>query len=187
MQWHLPATLAPALLAASLLLGSVPAAAHPILEVENPAPNDMLTPGSMVMQGIAYDHDATQGAGVDKVSIFVCPRGDGGQYLGDATLGLPANTRLPSDQFANSGWLLKTPPLKGSGEHRSLCVFARSSATGTETLVRIPVTIGELRPRQSEEVVAQPAEDTASGPLPSAGGGGEISAPPGGGDAGPDE
>src|SRR2546421_5033149 len=62
-------------------------AAPPTLVVANPSPGDMLTPGALVMQGVAFDTVATEGIGVDRVSVFIGERDYGGAYLGDAALG----------------------------------------------------------------------------------------------------
>ena len=45
-------------------------------------------------------------------------------------------------QFAQAGWRIRTPVLKGSAE-RDLTVYARSSVTGIERVEVIPVVIGE--------------------------------------------
>jgi hypothetical protein len=131
--------------AAALWLSALPAAAHPTIEVANPHANDRVIAGSVVMQGVAYDHDATQGAGVDRVSVRIC--GPGGPHLGEAVLGLPSTMSVAKGdpQYANAGWKL-TVVLKGAGDLRDLCVTARSSVTGTETLMRIPITIGTAPP-----------------------------------------
>jgi hypothetical protein len=131
--------------AAAFWLGASPVAAHPTIDVANPQPNDRVIAGSFVMEGVAYDHDATQGTGVDRVSVRIC--GLGGMHLGDAVLGLPSTMSVDKgdSQYANAGWKL-TAALKGAGDMRDLCVTARSSVTGTETLVRIPIIIGTAPP-----------------------------------------
>jgi hypothetical protein len=177
LMFRLSATLA---LASSLAVTAMPAAAHPTVEVGNPQPKDRVIPGSLVMHGVAYDHDATQGTGVDQVSIFICPRGEGGQYLGDATLGVPSNMPMPAAQFASAGWVFKTPALKGAADERTLCVFARSSVTGTETLVRIPITIGDKPPRHTEDAVGPaPQRGPGSPTTPGTGDTGAVPSTPG--------
>jgi hypothetical protein len=160
---RLGATLA---LASGLAVTALPAAAHPTVEVGNPQPYDRVIPGSLVMHGVAYDHDARQGTGVDQVSIFICPRGEGGQYLGEASLGMPSNMPTPAAQFASAGWVFKTPALKGAADERTLCVFARSSVTGTETLVRVPITIGDKPPRHTEDAVGPAPQPGPGSPTP---------------------
>jgi hypothetical protein len=147
--------------AGTVWLGALPAAAHPVIDVANPRPNDRVIPGSLVMEGVAYDHDARQGAGVDRVSVRIC--GQDGQFLGDALLGLPSTMSVQHGdaQFANAGWKL-TAALKGAGDIREMCVTARSSVTGTETLIRIPITIGTKPPPPPERPAAA-AGGAASG------------------------
>jgi hypothetical protein len=115
----------------------------PTLVVANPSAGDMLTPGAITMQGVAFDTTATNGIGVDRVSVFLGDRDAGGIFLGDATLGAPATAPVPSDQFALAGWTLETPALKGVGDTNDLHVYARSAVTGQETMLDIPVSIGE--------------------------------------------
>jgi hypothetical protein len=79
---------------------------------------------------------------VDRVSVFLDNRDEGGIYLGDATLG--ASTPMPSEpaQFALAGWTLTTPALQGVGDGHTLFIYARSAMTGEESVVQIPITIG---------------------------------------------
>jgi hypothetical protein len=109
------------------------AQAGPTLVVENPSPGAMLALGKLEMQGMAFDPVATMGSGVDRVSVFLDNRDEGGMFLGDATLAAPATV----------DWTLLTPVLKGTGDGHSLFVYARSAVTGDETVVKIPVTIGD--------------------------------------------
>jgi hypothetical protein len=110
-------------------------------------------------------------------------------------------------QFAMAGWKLAVN-LKGAGEQRELCVTARSGVTGTETLMRIPITIGWTPPPPPEPPAA-PARATPGSPenagpdVPEPGetgtgtggittpapgnGGGTTTPPPGGDEGGPDE
>jgi hypothetical protein len=88
--------------------------------------------GELEMQGEAFDPVATTGSGVDRVSVFLDNRDEGGMFLGDATLAAPTS----------DGWTLLTPVLKGVRDGHSLFVYARSAVTGDETVVKIPVTIG---------------------------------------------
>ena len=121
-----------ALLAVPVTAASAQAQPGPTLVVENPNPGDMLTLGKLEMQGEAFDPVATTGSGVDRVSVFLDNRDEGGMFLGDATLAAPTS----------DGWTLLTPVLKGVGDGHSLFVYARSAVTGDETVVKIPVTIG---------------------------------------------
>jgi hypothetical protein len=135
---------------ALLGIAAGPVLAHPdppgpTLDVANPGPGEMLTPGVMIIEGIAYDDNAEQGVGVDRVAVFLGDRDEGGQFLGDARLGLPNPQGVEGGdpQFARAGWRLRTPVLKGDGQERDLVVYARSSVSGAETVEVIPVTMGE--------------------------------------------
>jgi hypothetical protein len=99
----------------------------------------------MIIDGVAYDDNAEAGAGVDRVSVFLGDRDEGGEFLGNAALGLhnPQAVEGGDPQFADAGWRLRTPVLKGGGQQRDLTVYARSSVSGMETTVTIPVIMGE--------------------------------------------
>jgi hypothetical protein len=115
----------------------------PTLVVSNPNPGDRVTPGSLMIQGVAFDPVATTGIGVDRVSVFLDDRDTGGLHLGDATLGAPNVMTTEPAQFASAGWALTTPALKGAGDQHILFVYARSAVTGEETVTQIPVFIGD--------------------------------------------
>jgi hypothetical protein len=68
-----------------------------------------------MFQGVAFDPAAHGASGVDRVAIFLDPRDQGGQYLGDAMLG--PNVR------------------------HLITVYAHSSVTGQETSRSVPITI----------------------------------------------
>jgi hypothetical protein len=167
--------------AAAFWLSALPAAAHPTIDVGNPQPGDRIIAGSLVMEGVAYDHDARLGAGIDRVSVRIC--GPGGPYLGDAVLGLPSTISVDKGdaQYANAGWKL-TAALRGAGDMRDLCVTARSSVNGTETLVRIPITIGTAPPPPGRP--ADTATDIAHDPASGAGAGGTPTGDTGASDIG---
>ena len=135
-------------LAIVALVGATPASAKdvpkgPTLEVANPSPGAMLETGAMTIEGVAYDPVATEGIGVDRVSVFLDDRDAGGMFLGDAKLGQPTFMPTEGVQLPNAGWMLLTPALKGTGDGHMLYVYAHSGVTGDETVLRIPVTIGE--------------------------------------------
>jgi hypothetical protein len=163
---------------AAFWLGAVPALAYPTLIVANPHPNDRVITGSLVMQGVAYDPDSADGPGIDRVSVRICGRD--GNHLGDAVLGLlsPVSVEKGDPRFANAGWKA-TILLKGAGEVRSLCVSAVSSYDSEETVVRIPLTIGETppappgpKPEPETVVIGAPSEGPEPA-TPTTGTGGE--------------
>jgi hypothetical protein len=102
-----------------------------VLSIANPQPGDLLPRGKVVMQGLAFDRAATNGSGVDRVSVFLDDRDTGGQHVGDATLGQPG---------ANG--FTVTADLSRAGGGHTLFVYARSAVSGHETVVSFPVTIG---------------------------------------------
>jgi hypothetical protein len=104
-----------------------PPPAPPILDVANPHPNDRI-PAGLDMRGVAYDPLAAQGSGIDRVQLFLEDREKGGTHLGDANLGTSIT----------NGWeiVVSVPP----GPH-NLFVYARSSETGLESVVSIPVEV----------------------------------------------
>src|SRR5690349_1805582 len=81
---------------------------------------------SLMMEGVAFDPLATEGNGVDRVSVFLDDRDMGGQFLGDAKLGAPNFAPSETAQFANAGWVLTTPALAGRGDSHELFIYARS-------------------------------------------------------------
>lgn len=122
----------PALVAPPPPAAALPAAAQPgpslVLSVDNPQPNDLVPRGRLAMSGRAFDRSATQGSGIDKVSLFLDDRDSGGQHLGDATLAQAKFTITADFSRANPG-------------KHMLFVYARSSLNGREINVNFPITI----------------------------------------------
>lgn len=113
----------------------------PYVAVSNPVPGDSLAVGGLDMQGKAFDPSATpdQGAGIDHVQIFLEDRDRGGLHLADARLGLTNSAAAPDSQFALAGWeaIVNLP----AGFH-TLFIYARSSVTGKESAIHVPVRVG---------------------------------------------
>jgi hypothetical protein len=103
--------------------------AAPILQLANPSTGDVLSTGDVIIQGMAFDPAATQGAGIDRVELFLDSREDGGLLLGS---GVPSG-RLFSITAKLSNSL--------NGGH-NLVAYARSSVTGEETIVSVPMFVG---------------------------------------------
>ncbi|HYR16119.1 MAG TPA: hypothetical protein VEQ67_18165, partial [Mycobacterium sp.] len=120
--------------AAPSIVAALPPTTQPgpslVLSVANPQPNDLLPRGKYVMQGLAFDRAANTGSGVDKVSVFVEDRDAGGQLVGDAILGQPGAT----------GFTV-TADLSRAGGGHTLFVYARSSVSGRETAVSVPIVV----------------------------------------------
>jgi len=114
---------------------ALPATTQPgpslVLSVGNPQPGDLVPRGRLVMQGLAFDRAASQGSGVDKVSVFLDDRDTGGQHLGDATLGQPNA----------AGFTISADFSRASGKH-TLFAYARSSVTGREAVLSFPISVG---------------------------------------------
>jgi polysaccharide biosynthesis protein PslG len=129
-----PVIARPAANGAAAPAAALPAIIQPgpslVLSVGNPQPNDSLPRGKYVMQGLAFDRAASNGSGIDRVSVFVDDRDAGGQHVGDAVLGQPVAT----------GFSATIDLSRASGAH-TLFVYARSSVTGKEAIVNFPVTI----------------------------------------------
>jgi hypothetical protein len=152
-----------AVLVASLSVGALPVAAAqttpeaPVLDVANPSAGDTLLVGKTVIEGIAFDPGATQGAGIDKVTFFLdASREQGGEVLGDATLGTPNPLAAPDAQFATAGFTF-TMPVVHMGSHQ-LYVYGHSTVTGKERVVAIPFVVGQTDAPKIEEVT--PASTT---------------------------
>jgi len=105
----------------------------PTLRVFNPQTSDLLSHGLYVIQGLAFDATAQGSTGIEHVQVFLDPRDEGGQFLGAATLGLPA----AGGPF---GFELVAPLPDRAGGH-ILSIYARSAVSGVETSVSIPITI----------------------------------------------
>lgn len=123
-------SVAPAAPASTSALQSGAVNSAPVLSLANPSAGDVLPVGDIIIQGVAYDPTATQGAGIDRVDLFLDNRDSGGMILGSAT---PA---------ADHTFKLKvTLPSTANGGH-TVFAYAHSSATSQETVVSVPVFVG---------------------------------------------
>ena len=121
---------APAPAAAASLPAAVQTGPSLVLSVGNPQPGDQLPRGKYVMQGLAFDRSSRSGSGIDKVSVFVDDRDNGGQHVGDGIVGQPVANGFSA-----------TVDLSRVNGTKNLYVYARSSVTGKETVVNFPVTV----------------------------------------------
>jgi hypothetical protein len=119
---------------------SVNLAAQMYLDVGNPAPADTVHVGRYMIEGIAFDSAAEQGAGIERIDIFLDNRDTGGVLIGSAQMGAPSP--VPADpQLSDAGWNAQvTIPRALMGPH-TLFVYALSAITGGELVVGIPVTV----------------------------------------------
>jgi hypothetical protein len=134
-------------LVVALGVGVLPASAAqtnesaPVLDVANPNAGDTLLTGKTIIQGVAYDPIASTGIGVDRVAFFLdASREDGGEILGEATLGTTNPLAASETQFADAGFTF-TLPVVHSGNHQ-LYVYGHSEVTGMERVVAIPFVVG---------------------------------------------
>jgi hypothetical protein len=113
------------------------------VQLLNPNPGDAFAPGSFILQGVAFDPSApaTAGTGIDSVNVFLDDRDQGGTMLGSATLGLPNPLPTMGSQFPTAGFTLNTLLPNRKGLH-TLVIYAHSTVTGNETVLRVPIKIG---------------------------------------------
>jgi len=139
--------------------GDVPTTG-PTVVILAPSPGALLAPESTLTVA-AFDCHADTGIGVDKVSIFLGLRGDGGILLGDAQAGAPTGVRVvPATQFGLAGWTLSVPSAVSSMSNAQvLSVYAHSTVSGKETQLTIPIKIAQ---------VAAPAQPVPTAPDPPA-------------------
>jgi hypothetical protein len=102
----------------------------PVLSLANPSAGDLLSTGDVIIEGTAFDPSATDGAGIDRIDLFLDSRGSGGTSLGTGT------------PEANHTFRIKASvPSNASGGH-TFYVYARSSVTGQEAVASVPVFVG---------------------------------------------
>jgi hypothetical protein len=129
------------------------------LEVENPAPGDLLPVGGYVMSGFAFDPTtaADQGSGISSVQVFLDDPNQGGFIVGQT--GADTSPRIGNgfglasarasafgERFANAGFHLTVQiPPSASGSQHAVFVLALSR-TGRVGSIAIPVIVGNLTP-----------------------------------------
>ena len=135
--------------------GDVPTTG-PTVVILAPSPGALLAPESKLTVA-AFDCHADTGIGVDKVAIFLGLRGEDGIHLGDAQGGAPTGVRVvPATQFGSAGWTLSVPSaVVNMSNAQVLSVYAHSTVSGKETVLSIPIKIGQI---------AAPAQPAPSAP-----------------------
>ena len=109
--------------------------AAPVLSVANPSAGGVLPVGDLIVEGQAFDPSVDSGSGVDSVELFLDSRDSGGISLGS---GVPGDNGAPNGRT----FVIKANiPSTANGGH-DFVVYARSAATGEETIVSTPVFIG---------------------------------------------
>src|SRR6266849_6694147 len=139
--------------------GDVPTTGPTVVMLTH-SPGALLAPDSKLTVA-AFDCHADTGIGVDKVSIFLGLRGEGGIHLGDAQGGAPTGVRVvPASQYGSAGWTLSVPSTVSSMPNAQvLSVYAHSTVSGKETQLTILIKIGQ---------VAAPAQPAPTAPDPPA-------------------
>ena len=140
--------LGPVTAAAALAFGTLPALAQTApttgstecsgirFELANPDPGSMVEPGAYVVQGVAMDSRASEAPGIDRVDIFLDSREAGGINLGTAVPGTTTGPFGP-DSFQTT---IDLPDMVGGHD---LVAYARSSFNGAESVISVPIAIGE--------------------------------------------
>jgi mono/diheme cytochrome c family protein len=105
------------------------------LELGNPSPDSLVSPGRLVVEGRAVDVRAQQGSGIDRIDFFLDSRSDGGRFIGTTTPG-----EAPGSAPTSFRTTVSLPNLVGGHD---LVAYARSAVTSQESVVSIPIALGE--------------------------------------------
>jgi len=115
-------------------------AAQMYLEVSNPSGGDSIHVGGYMMEGMAFDRAADEGAGIDHVEIFLDNRDTGGVLIGSGQMG--AASPVPDDpQLAEAAWSAQVNVPRNMIGPRTMFVYTMSAITGGELVVGIPITV----------------------------------------------
>jgi hypothetical protein len=108
--------------------------------IQTPSAGDVLAPDSNVnVTGIAYDTTATDGSGIDRVSIYLGDRDAGGTFWGNALLGQANPAAGSNSQLANAGYSLRSPSLPKQSGSRSIFAYAHSRVSNSEGVQEVPI------------------------------------------------
>lgn len=105
------------------------------LELSNPSPGGSIFDGNMVVQGIAYDTEATEGPGVDRVTLFLDNRDQGGIFLGAAVPQTTASAWSESTAFTGRQFRCRT---KLAGTRCGSTLTRRLPGTIRQSICRLP-------------------------------------------------
>lgn len=129
---------------------AAPGVAHPVLQIQTPtALATVHSTRPFTARGFAYDAAASpaQGAGIDRVQLYLDGDRKTGLYIGDATLGsFDQFANTAGTQFARAGWQLTFQvsswmPSVSDNQFVNLTIYAHSSVTGAETMARTTLVI----------------------------------------------
>jgi hypothetical protein len=104
-----------------------------VLSVANPSPGDTLIPGGLIISGTAFDPATTQGAGIERVDLFLGTRESGGTILGSA---VPGSAGGNPRSFSLE---VQVPKLDRGVD---FAAYAISAVTGQETAISFPIFVG---------------------------------------------
>jgi hypothetical protein len=128
--------------------GFVQVTPGPTLNIETPTPLATVHSNApFTARGYAFDPGSTNGAGIDRVQMYLNGDRSSGVYIGDATLGLADTLAATSgSQVANAGWQHTFQPNSwlpdiSDNQMTQLTVYARSSVTGAETQDKTTIII----------------------------------------------
>jgi len=133
---------------------SVSGGAPPIIVIDRPKDSEtVLTKSDFDITGYALDRNAgsfqgTAGSGIDRVSVYLGDRDNGGSFLGDADLGFSDTIPegLYGSQFASAGWRLTFHPTKFKANTYVIYAYAHSVVTGKEDVATRYFAIRENQP-----------------------------------------
>jgi len=138
--------LGPLTVAAALGIGTLPAFAQSApassacseihFDLANPSAASEILPGGLVVQGTAMDNRASEGLGIDRIDFFLDSREAGGMNLGTAVPGLVPGPWGPTS-FQTT---ISVPNVMGGHD---LFAYAHSSVNGAESVISVPVSVGE--------------------------------------------
>jgi hypothetical protein len=106
----------------------------PVVQLANPGPGDVLSQGDYIVSGIAFDPAASQGAGIDRVDLFLGDRDNGGVFLGEA---IPGQSSTNPRAFETK---ITLPSTANGG--RDFIAYAYSSVTAGQARESVPVFVG---------------------------------------------
>ena len=156
----------PLTVAATLGIGSLPALAQSApstatadcsaihFELANPGPGSRVEQGNTIVQGVAIDKRAANGIGIDRVDFFLDSRDQGGMNIGTADPGLIPGPFGPGS-FQTT---LSFPNTIGGHD---LVAYAHSSVTGQESIIDVPIAVGE-DPIKAGETAATTGTETCT-------------------------
>ena len=125
-------------------------------DLANPGPGSRVEHGNAVVQGVAMDTRAGTGAGIDRVDFFLDSRDAGGVNIGTAAPGMIPGPFGP-------GSFQTTISFPNSVGGHDLFAYAHSSVTGQESIIDLPIAVGEDPAKAGETASATATQTCTSG------------------------